>query len=99
MGSGAKSNLAGSFVSDGTAKDIKVPGYTIAGVEIWTSAGVSGHWYDNMPDGSAFKRLANGTGSLVVVNGVTLIPEEGFTLGADAALNASGATIYWAAKE
>ena len=99
MASGSRKSITGSFVSDGSSHDVRTPGFTPERVELYTSAGVSGVWVDSMAPGSVHKRLANGTGSQAASNGITPITNVGFTLGADAALNNSGDTVYWRAEE
>lgn len=98
MASGFRQAVQGAFMSDGAARVVDTPGFRPAKVEVWTDAGVNGVWLDSMPDAAAFKRLANGTGSYITSNGVT--PDaSGFTLGADAALNATGQMVFWSASE
>jgi hypothetical protein len=59
--------------------------------------GLEAYWNDAMPAGSMYKRLANGTGSLVTGgNGISQdAGGSGFDLGADADINSSGATITY----
>lgn len=57
----------------------------------------------DMPDGDGFKTVAAGTTAQISTNGVTPYAgtaagdEAGFTIGADADVNASGETLVWVA--
>lgn len=59
-------------------------------------------WNDAMPDANGFKTIAAGTTAQITSNGVTPYAGTqsaaiGFTIGADADVNASGETIVWTA--
>lgn len=98
MSSGVRASASGSFVSNGSAKTISTPGFRPGKVELRGSGGDRGEWFASMPDGYLSKITAAGSGSLAASNGVTPTA-DGFTLGADADLNASGETIYWHCEE
>jgi uncharacterized protein with beta-barrel porin domain len=57
-----------------------------------------GAWMEGMADDSMVKQLAAGTGSVITTNGVTP-RSDGFDIGADADVNASGELIRWVAHE
>ncbi len=60
-------------------------------------------WNDAMPDASGMKTIAAGTTAHITSNGVTPFAgseasaAKGFTIGADADVNASSETICWTA--
>lgn len=86
MGSPASNVHCGFIMSTGAAINIDTVGFRPKAVILNNASGISAHWQKGMADASAYKRIANGTGSLVSVNGIT--PRAGgFTIGADAAIN------------
>jgi hypothetical protein len=95
MASGSNVHV-GSIKGTGAAIDVVCP-FRPCSVDLYTSGGIEGHWNSEMADASAFKRIANGTGSVVSSAGITP-SEDGFQLGTDAGLNVNGATIYFVAK-
>lgn len=97
MASGVMKTMSGSFVSNGAAKTVEV-GFKPARVEIQCSLGDNAIWFEPMAEASMNKSVAGGTNSRVTSNGVTPT-NTGFTLGADADVNASGETVYWWASE
>ncbi|GAB5434792.1 MAG: hypothetical protein EpisKO_41620 [Epibacterium sp.] len=60
-------------------------------------------WTSAMADGEGYKTVAAGTnakiatGGVTPYEGVTATAAKGFTIGADADVNASGETIIWVA--
>lgn len=98
MASGFRASARGSFVSDGNARDVKVPGFKPAKVELYGSQGDVAVWLDGMPDAYMHKRTAAGTGTLATSGGVTPL-SGGFTIGVDSDINNSTETIYWYAEE
>lgn len=60
-------------------------------------------WISDMDDGEGYKTVAAGTnaqiatGGVTPYEGVTATAAKGFTIGADADVNASGETIMWVA--
>jgi hypothetical protein len=57
-----------------------------------------GEWVEGMADDSMVKQVAAGTGSIATSDGVTPAA-DGFDIGADADVNASGEVIRWVAHE
>lgn len=98
MASGARRTTHGSFVSDGNLRSVQTVDYRPTRVELHNDAGDSAMWTSEMADDSMFKRVTAGTGSLVTSDGVIPLA-NGFSLGADADMNASTETIYWTAYE
>lgn len=94
MASGARRVVHGSFIATGSSRDCTVVGFRPTKVTIRTSGGIEGTWTDAMADASAFKRIANGTGSFISSAGITPLA-TGFRLGADAALNVNNAVVYY----
>jgi hypothetical protein len=84
-------------VATGGAIDVRAFGFRPKTVKLH-QGGVSLEWQEGMASDSAYKRLANGTGTFVAAGGVTPLV-DGFTIGADADLNATGQTIRWEASE
>ena len=87
----------GAFTSDGAARTIETPGFRpkrVTFVNITNFA--TGVWHDTMPDASVQTQEA-GTGAFDTTNGVTPT-DEGFTLGANAALNTTAEEIHWTAE-
>lgn len=98
MSSGVRASASGSFVSNGSAKTISTPGWQPGKVEVRCSGGDRGDWFASMPDGHVSKITAAGAVSHATSNGITPTA-TGFTLGADADLNANGETVYWHCEE
>lgn len=102
MSSPAHNVVCGSFVGTGAELSVKTLPSKVRALWLNNAAsGDSGFYQSSMADGSVFKRLAAGAGSLVTGgNGVTPYSGEdgaGFTLGADADLNANGETVHYTA--
>lgn len=96
--SGDKRVVRGAFVSNGASQTVNVVGFRPTVVDIYDLVTpANGHWQDTFADGTMFKRIANGTGSLVAApNGITPV-NNGFTLGVDAALNVNTHTVHFTA--
>lgn len=97
MGSPSSNKGTGSVVGTGGAIDVRAFGYRPKTVRLH-QGGVTIDWQEGMASGTAYKRLANGTGSFIASNGITPLV-DGFTIGADTDINAVGATIRWEASE
>lgn len=91
MSAPASNVICGQIRGTGAQLDVKTIGFRPKAV-LLNVGGISGQWSKSMADASAYKRLANGTGSLVSVNGITPLA-DGFRLGADADLNAAATVI------
>lgn len=92
-GTGSAINVSTGFQPD-YVKVLNYDSATIEGAEWFGGAG--------MPDGSAIKQTGTPTRTKITSNGISAYAgddtnEEGFTIGADADINASGETIYWIA--
>lgn len=98
MASGGTRSQMDSFQTTGIAIDRLVYGFRPRKVTVQSTNGAMFFWQDTMPAGSAFKTLANGTRTYVTSNGITQ-QENGFTLGADAQVNAAGQTVHVVAEE
>lgn len=99
MSSGVRLGNSGSFVSNGAAKSVKVPGFKPRYVKVVNGAsGASLEWFDGMPDDSALKTPADGNVAMTSSAGITPL-DDGFTLGADAAVNNSGDVVYYRCEE
>jgi hypothetical protein len=90
--------INGSFVSDGNARSVQTVDFRPTRVEIHNDQGDSGLWMSEMADDSMHKRVAGGTGSIASSAGITPLA-NGFTLGADADLNAATQVTYWTCYE
>lgn len=95
MGSPGTQVYTGTFIATGSQLDVDKVGFKPRSVDLYVG-GLVGHWQDDMPDASAYKRLANGTGSLVTSAGITPRP-NGFRLGADSDLNTNGGVVRFVA--
>lgn len=100
----SKGHLATGTV-EGTGAAINVSlGFTPSAVRIDNIDGDAIlFWNDAMPDASGMKTVAAGTTAHITSNGVTpyagaeASAAKGFTIGADADVNASAETIVWTA--
>jgi len=90
--------VAGQFIATGAAYAVKTLPSAVKSLTMRVG-GLEATYTKTMADGSMYKRLANGTGSLVTGgNGITPSPtHDGFTLGADADINVAGALIDYIA--
>lgn len=99
MASGTQYTRTGSFTSDGNARSIRTLGFRPRKVEVYNvTSGDSMLWIDTMADAAARKQLAAGTASFLTANGITPL-SDGFTLGADADVNANGEVLHYVAHE
>lgn len=101
MSSGARRVVSGSFIGDGSARSIKTVGFRPTVVRLYNVTGNAvAVWLKSMPDDAMQKTVDSGAGttdlSYVTSGGVTPL-SDGFTLGADADLNASAETVHWEA--
>lgn len=93
----------GTVEGTGAAINIEL-GFKPTIVKIFNVDGLATlEWNDAMPAASGVKRVTAGTMTWITSNGVSLYDGvarttgSGFTIGADADVNASGETIYWEA--
>lgn len=97
MASPAANVVTGQFTATGAGLSIKTVGFRIKSLDMYVG-GLFAHWQKDMADDSMYKRLANGTGSLVTSGGITpTTTHDGFTLGADADINVNGAVVNYVA--
>lgn len=90
---------------EGTAAAINVQlGFTPQAVQVINIDGDAMMWWtDDMTDGEAYKIVAAGTNAQIATGGVTPYAGTvggngaGFTIGADADVNATDETIIWMA--
>lgn len=99
MSSGVHKRATGSVAGTGSAIIVDVVGFRPRKVELYNVDGDAiGIWTDTMPDASMMKTVAAGTTAQVTTGGVT--PRAaGFSIGADADVNAAGEAIHWVAEE
>lgn len=89
----------GAFTSDGNARNIRTPGFRPRKVEVVNvTSRDGGEWQDTMADASMLKTVAAGTRTFATSNGITPL-SDGFTLGADADVNADTEVCHWVAHE
>jgi hypothetical protein len=90
--------IAGQLIGTGAPLVCKTVGFTVKSLTL-NAGGASANYTKNMADGSMYKRTTAGVGSLVTGgNGITPSPtHDGFTLGADADINAAGVVIDYVA--
>jgi hypothetical protein len=91
----------GSFLGTGAALSITKLGFRPRSVTLRNAASsglCSLYWNKEMPDASGFKEVNHDTAqkSFITSNGITPLA-NGFTLGADADLNAAGELVYFEA--
>jgi len=99
MSSGVNRMMVGSVKLDGTAYDVRTVGFRPRKVELMNSDGlVFARWQKSMPDASMMKQVTAGTVSFATSDGITPL-SDGFTIGADGDVNASGERVHWAAWE
>ena len=100
MSSGAKRMVQGSLVGPGTARDIETVGFRPTRVEVRnitaTTGLILGYWQETMPDASMFLTILDGTNTFETSDGITPLA-KGFTLGANADLNAATEELHWCA--
>lgn len=99
MSSGVSRVVTGSVTGTGSAINVDTVGFSPSYVKLLNVGGlVKAEWTKEMADASALKQVTAGTISLITSNGVT--PRSaGFTIGADADINASGELIRFVAFE
>lgn len=98
MASGAKREYHGSFIATGAQLDVTTIGFRPTRVDLYTDQGIEGHYTEAFADAAAFKRIANGTGSVIAVGGITPLA-NGFRLGTDAGLNVATRKVYFSCAD
>ena len=96
MSSGANRAFRGTYTGTGALVTVSTIGFRPRGVRLTSEAGDEATWNENMADDSMHKRTAAGTGSLVTSNAVTPLG-NGFSIGTDGDLNASGEVVHFEA--
>jgi hypothetical protein len=94
MASGGNRDFRDAITATGVSMDRKVCGFRPIRVVVENvTAGVKFEWDDTMADASAIKTAADGTRTMVTVNGITPLA-GGFTLGADASINIANGVLH-----
>lgn len=91
----------GAVDGTGSAIDLTTLGFRPRVVRLFNKDGlVSAYWNKAMPDASAWKELNHATvqRAFVTSDGITPLA-NGFTIGADSDINASGELIYYEAVD
>jgi hypothetical protein len=90
---------SGAFTGDGSARQVRTLAFRPRRVVLHNVGGlVSAEWNETMADASMVKRVTDGTMTFPTTNGITPL-SNGFTVGADADLNAAGELVHWVAFE
>lgn len=100
MGSGVSRVICGAVSGTGSLQEVRVVGFRPRRVEVFNahaSGLTSGTWQETMADGYMRKMVPAGT-TTYAADGITPL-SDGFSIGADADLNADGETIHWTAFE
>ena len=98
MASGVQMMKTGAIAGTGSAIDVTVVGFRPRRVDLFNGDGTTvAFWTDTMADAAGVKIVTAGTIS-VMTAGITPLC-NGFTIGTDADLNASGEVINWVAYE
>lgn len=99
MASGTAKVIRGSFIGTGLAIDIKTVGFRPRSVELHNVTDkVSAKWTTTMADASMCLWITDGTMTFEVADGITPLA-DGFTVGANADLNATAEVVHWEAIE
>lgn len=99
MASSNTRQMRGSFRGTGSALNVRTVGFRPRYIRLINTAGPDeASWHVDMADDSMHKRIAAGTGSMVTSGGITPL-SDGFTLGNDADMNASGELVHYVAEE
>ena len=98
MSSGTQLSKNGAVTGTGANLDVRTVGFRPRRVEIVNATGlVTAVWTDSMADATGIKRVTDGTMSAMTA-GITPL-SDGFRVGTDADLNASGEVMHWVAHE
>lgn len=99
MASGRTRQMFGTVVGTGSAINIRTVGFRPQVVEVYNVTDLChAKWTKTMADASAFKTITAGTITFITSDGITPL-SNGFTLGADADLNAAAEVVHWIAYE
>ena len=99
MSSGVSKTRVGSFYGTGAIVEVRGVEFRPRKVQLINIDGlVTGEWVEGMADGSVAKRVTAGTMTVPAANGITP-RSDGFDVGVDADLNASGELVRWVAHE
>ncbi len=99
--SGGTRIVTGAVVGTGSAINVRTVGFRPKTVKVINAGGlVTALWTDKMADAAAWKELNHDTAqrAFVTSDGITPL-SDGFTIGADSDINASGEQIYFIAEE
>lgn len=93
MASPGSNVVTGQVIGTGALITITSVGFTPKQIFLRVN-GLEAYFQKTMAAGSMYKRLANGTGSLVASNGITLnATHDGFSIGTDTDINVAAAVI------
>jgi len=98
MSSGNHRTFYGAVTGTGAALDVRTVGFRPKEVELLNTDGLATlKWTDSMKDDEGLKEITTGTKSFLASNGVIPL-SDGFTMGADADLNAAGEVVHFVAR-
>lgn len=97
MASGRSRIYSGAFVGSGVIFAVNQVGFKPRLVQLYNATGPTAAHSDTMAADSALKQVG-GTQTFLTSNGITLT-SNGFSLGADADLNAAGETVHFVCWE
>lgn len=103
MSSGVQRTQFGAFTADGNAHTVSTVGFKPRKVVVRNVTGlVVGVWTESMPDAAALLTIDSGAASTdlsyITTDGITPT-NTGFTVGANADLNANAEVLHWEAHE
>ncbi len=99
MSSGVQLSKNGSVNGTGALINVTTVGFRPRRVRLVNITGlVTAEWNDAMADDSVVKRVTSGTMTAPTSNGIIPLA-NGFSIGTDADVNASGELIHWEAHE
>jgi len=99
MASGAAKVVRGSFLGTGALLEVRSVGFRPRSVKLLNTDGLAtAEWLEGMADASMVKRVTAGTMTAPTTGGVTPL-SDGFSIGADADMNAADERVYFEATE
>lgn len=100
MSSGVQLSKNGAVTGTLADLDVRTVGFKPRRVRLINEGGlVTAEWNDTMTEGRGFKRVTAGDMTQIAAGeGITPL-SDGFRIGADADVNASGELIHWEAHE
>jgi hypothetical protein len=99
MSSGVNRVVNGSVSGTGALISVRTVGFRPKKVELINIGGlVTAEWHNDMADDSMIKRVTAGDMTAPTSDGIIPLA-DGFSIGADADVNAAGELIHWTAYE